>query len=138
MYSVPLPESIPFVAVEPTAITDVAKPSYYSASFSPGAGYYVLNYQGPGIPWQKLVQAGNSSEDLFNQVISSKWLTVHLTGFDSYLARNERLTNVTMEYEAPTVVHSTIISDGHGSPVCYYSVEARRLITVLQNLMCKR
>jgi len=66
MYSIPLPKSVPFVAVEPTAITNVEKPSYYSASFSPGAGYYVLNYQGPGIPWQKLLQAGNSSEDFFS------------------------------------------------------------------------
>ncbi|KAG6836690.1 hypothetical protein H0H93_004801 [Arthromyces matolae] len=43
---------------------------------------------------ESIVQAGNSS-------------------FEHLLTQNELLTNVTMEYEAPTVVHSTIISDGY-------------------------
>lgn len=43
-------------APELTALTDSAEPAYYAASFSPGGGYYVLGYQGPGIPWQKLVK----------------------------------------------------------------------------------
>ncbi|KAG6816533.1 hypothetical protein H0H87_005395 [Tephrocybe sp. NHM501043] len=96
IYSTTLPHDLPFTAAETTALTDVTKPSFYSTSFSPGAGYYLLNYQGPTIPWQRIVQVGNSS-------------------FEHYLSKNEALTNVTMEYEAPTVVHSTIVSDGYGS-----------------------
>ncbi|KAF5379515.1 hypothetical protein D9615_006521 [Tricholomella constricta] len=94
VYSTPLPKDVPFQAVEPTALTDVTKPAYYSTSFSPGAGFYVLDYQGPTIPWQKIVQVGNSS-------------------FEHILTKNEWLTNVTMEYEAPTVSRSTIMSDGY-------------------------
>jgi dipeptidyl aminopeptidase len=47
---------------EVTALTDITKPSYYSVSFSPEAGYYVLGYQGPNIPWQKLFSANDTSE----------------------------------------------------------------------------
>ncbi|KAG6889758.1 hypothetical protein C0995_014685 [Termitomyces sp. Mi166 len=82
VYSVPLPKDLTFKTIEPTALTDSTKPAFYSTSFSPGAGYYLLNYQGPTIPWQKIIQ-------------------------------NEWLTNVTMEYEAPTIVRSTIVSDGY-------------------------
>ncbi|KAH0583152.1 hypothetical protein H2248_011035 [Termitomyces sp. 'cryptogamus'] len=94
VYSVPIPKEFTFETVEPIALTDVMKPAFYSTSFSPGAGYYVLNYQGPTIPWQKIVQVGNSS-------------------FEYILTKNERLANVTMEYQAPTIVRSTIVSDGY-------------------------
>ncbi|KAF8643012.1 hypothetical protein AX16_009257 [Volvariella volvacea WC 439] len=94
LYSVPLPDSSTFKAVDPTALTDVTKPSYYSSSFSPQAGFYVLSYNGPSIPWQKVVQANNPE-------------------FDYVLTNNDRLANITLEYEAPTVIHSTIESDGY-------------------------
>ncbi|KAG6828503.1 hypothetical protein H0H92_007779 [Tricholoma furcatifolium] len=94
VYSTSLPTELPFQATTATALTDVTKPSFYSTSFSPGAGYYLLNYQGPSIPWQKIVQLGNTS-------------------FEHLLTNNDLLANRTMEYEAPTVVHSTIISDGY-------------------------
>lgn len=51
--------------VEP--ITDSATPGYFTASFSPKAGYYVLNYLGPNIPYQELFKAadhGKSSHAL--------------------------------------------------------------------------
>jgi len=34
----------------------------YSASFSPGFNYYLLNYEGPGVPWQKIL---STSECMF-------------------------------------------------------------------------
>lgn len=40
------------------ALTDTTEPGYHAASFSPGAGYWVQNYEGPGIPWQKLKETG--------------------------------------------------------------------------------
>jgi len=36
------------------------------------------------------------------------------TGFEFVLATNEELGNVTKRYEAATVIHSTIMSDGYG------------------------
>jgi hypothetical protein len=47
-------------AVElPNALTDTSVPSYYSASFSPNAGFYLLTYDGPDVPYQKLIKVGN-------------------------------------------------------------------------------
>ncbi|RDI77288.1 hypothetical protein Vi05172_g12700 [Venturia inaequalis] len=39
---------------EKTPITDTSKPGFYSASFSPGSKYFVLNYEGPNVPYQEL------------------------------------------------------------------------------------
>ncbi|KAF8240208.1 hypothetical protein L208DRAFT_1420424 [Tricholoma matsutake] len=94
VYSVPLPTDISSKAVAPTLLTDTSKPSYYGTSFSPGAGFYVLNYHGPSVPWQKIAQIGNNS-------------------FNHILTMNEDLLNTTTDYEAPTVSYSTIISDGY-------------------------
>lgn len=94
VYSVPLPSISSSDAAGPTALTDIKKPSYYSSSFSPQAGFYLLSYRGPNTPWQKVFQIGNNS-------------------FEYVLTTNERLANVTRQFEAPTVVHSTIKSDGY-------------------------
>lgn len=41
-----------------TALTDTTVPGYFQASFSPKAGYYVLGYKGPKVPWQRLIETG--------------------------------------------------------------------------------
>ncbi|KAK0202348.1 dipeptidyl aminopeptidase [Desarmillaria ectypa] len=74
-------------------LTDTSTLGYHSADFSPGAGWYLLSYHGPDVPWQRVVQAGGSN---YSYVLES----------------NERLGNVSLEYEAPTVVYSTIQLDG--------------------------
>jgi len=68
IYSVPLPTVSgppPTVAAppkdSPTALTDISKPGYHSASFSPKSGYYVLGYNGPSIPYQRVFDVSNSS-----------------------------------------------------------------------------
>ncbi|KAJ7156898.1 dipeptidyl aminopeptidase [Mycena crocata] len=99
LYSVSLPplnlagKEKPTIAA-PTALTDDSDAVYYSADFSPQAGFYLLSYNGPGIPSQKVIQAANSE-------------------FEYVLTTNELLLNVTEEYEAATVVHSTIEVDGY-------------------------
>ncbi|PWW77994.1 hypothetical protein C7212DRAFT_276799 [Tuber magnatum] len=35
-------------------LVDITKEGYYTASFSSGGGYYILNYNGPNLPWQEL------------------------------------------------------------------------------------
>lgn len=40
------------------ALTSTEEPGYFAVGFSPGAEYYALHYQGPGIPWSRLVQVG--------------------------------------------------------------------------------
>lgn len=59
IFSVPIPKISSENPVEPQALTDVTKPSYYSAEFSPQAGFYVLSYLGPSIPWHKIIQTDN-------------------------------------------------------------------------------
>ncbi|KAH6915679.1 dipeptidyl-peptidase [Coprinopsis sp. MPI-PUGE-AT-0042] len=96
LYSVQLPEDLSTVTAtnDPTALTDASKPGYFSTNFSPNAGFYVLSYQGPNVPWQKIIQVGN-------------------TAFNYDLTTNDRLKNITAEYEAPTKTWSTIVSDGY-------------------------
>lgn len=66
IYSVPIPASISSTeaAVEPKSLTDTSDPSYFSTSFSPQAGFYLLSYEGPNIPWQRVVRANDSSKKL--------------------------------------------------------------------------
>lgn len=62
IFSVPIPTISSEKLVEPEALTDVTKPSYYSAKFSPQAGFYVLNYKGPSTPWYKIIQTDDPCE----------------------------------------------------------------------------
>lgn len=39
-----------------TPLDDVSRPGYFSARFSPEAGYYVEAYDGPGVPRQRIVK----------------------------------------------------------------------------------
>ncbi len=41
-------------------MTDTSEPAYYAVSFSPAGGYYTLAYQGPDIPFQKLIAANGT------------------------------------------------------------------------------
>ncbi|BFZ53651.1 hypothetical protein PYCC9005_000680 [Savitreella phatthalungensis] len=46
--------SVDIATGEIRAITDESKPGYFSVSFSKKAGYYLLSYHGPGVPWQEI------------------------------------------------------------------------------------
>ncbi|OAA67129.1 pheromone maturation dipeptidyl aminopeptidase [Niveomyces insectorum RCEF 264] len=37
-----------------TPVTNTSAPGFYTASFSAGAGFVLLEYRGPGVPWQKV------------------------------------------------------------------------------------
>lgn len=69
-------------AVErPTPVTDTSVASYYSASFSPSAGFYLLSYEGPGVPFQKVIKAG---EECGSNLISDAWfLLILISGLSS-------------------------------------------------------
>jgi dipeptidyl aminopeptidase len=80
--------------VPPTLLTDDSTPSSYSASFSPGAGFYLLHYAGPNVPWQRVVDVSRPE-------------------FDYVLSDNAALNTTLGEFEAATITHSTIDSDGY-------------------------
>ncbi|KAF8466362.1 dipeptidyl peptidase IV N-terminal region-domain-containing protein [Kalaharituber pfeilii] len=44
------------------ALVDVKNPGYWGASFSTGGGYYLLSYNGPNIPYQKLYSVSSDGE----------------------------------------------------------------------------
>ena len=49
---------------EITGLVDDEVAGYWSASFSSGGGYYILNYLGPDVPYQELYAANDTSEPL--------------------------------------------------------------------------
>lgn len=55
--------SVSYTTGEITPLVDDTQPAYYSASFSPAGGFYLLSYQGPDVPYQDLYST-NSSEPL--------------------------------------------------------------------------
>lgn len=76
IYSVRVPIDAHSEAVErPTPVTDTSVASYYSASFSPSAGFYLLTYEGPGVPFQKVIKAG---EECGSSLISDTWFLLIL------------------------------------------------------------
>jgi len=84
--------STPLPAI--TALTDTSTPSYHDASFSPQAGFYLLNYQGPSVPWQRIVRAGDSS-------------------FDYLLTANDALNQTLGLFQEAVISRMTIESDGY-------------------------
>lgn len=101
--------------MEPTALTDPTKPGYYDANFSPDAGFYILQYHGPGIPWTKVVNSESRKPFTRHSLERCLGLLILLpTGSEVYLEKNNGLANVTAAYESATVVYSTFMSDGYG------------------------
>ncbi|KAL1706994.1 dipeptidyl peptidase IV N-terminal region-domain-containing protein [Schizophyllum commune] len=100
LYSVPIPSNPSSSAVSditPLTYSEDAplaeQEAYYSTSFSPEAGFYLLSYKGPGVPYQKVVHVGDEE-------------------FQYTLTTNDRLSNVTAEFETPTIIRGTIEIDG--------------------------
>lgn len=61
-----------------TPLTDPTFPGYFQASFSPKAGYYVLGYKGPEVPWQRLIETGPGEDREFFFFFSSHLQIPHL------------------------------------------------------------
>ncbi|KDN43364.1 hypothetical protein RSAG8_06148, partial [Rhizoctonia solani AG-8 WAC10335] len=100
VYSVSLPSTLTSRApvpkpAEPVALTDDSTLSWYSASFSPQGGYYVLNYDGPAVPWQKVV--GVDTKKPVNYILTD----------------NDDLNKTSAMFQMPFITRSTIESDGY-------------------------
>jgi dipeptidyl aminopeptidase len=70
--------------------------AYYSASFSKGAGYALLDYKGPNIPWQKVISTPSSSEH-----------------YEDVLEENAGLADLAKKHELPIEIYSTVNVDGY-------------------------
>lgn len=79
---------------EPEPLVDFEE-GYFGASFSSGAGYALLSYDGPGIPWQK--------------VISTPSNTNHYT---KSIEANKGLAEMARKHELAVKIFSTVTIDG--------------------------
>lgn len=97
LHSARVPDNVSMLAEwepEITALTDVTSPGYYSASFSPGSGYYALHYQGPEVPWQHMIDVESNHAPAF------------------ILEDNAALNATSAEYCRPLISYETVESDG--------------------------
>ncbi|KAL8750985.1 MAG: hypothetical protein Q9199_006728, partial [Rusavskia elegans] len=74
------------------AVSDTSKAGYYEVSFSTGAGYALLSYQGPDIPWQKVISTP-SNPDKFDHHIEdntalAKYAATHDLPIETYTTLN--------------------------------------------------
>ncbi|KEF63347.1 dipeptidyl-peptidase 4 [Exophiala aquamarina CBS 119918] len=78
--------SVSYTTGEITPLVNDEEPAYYSASFSPSGGYYLLSYQGPDVPYQDLYST-DSSEPL------------------STITSNSVLHDAIQEYNLPNITY---------------------------------
>lgn len=76
-------------------VTDTFEEGYYSASFSSGSGYCLVNYQGPKIPWQKVISTPSNP-----------------VKYEHLVEDNKPLANRAKKYELPINIYGTIDVDG--------------------------
>jgi dipeptidyl aminopeptidase B len=75
-------------------VTDTATEGYYTVSFSSGAGYALINYKGPSIPWQRVLSTpGNPTQ------------------YNHTLETNDDLAEKAKKHELPLLVYGTITVD---------------------------
>ncbi|EPS40932.1 hypothetical protein H072_5200 [Dactylellina haptotyla CBS 200.50] len=79
---------------ELTPLTNTSLDGYYDASFSSKAGYCLLSYNGPGVPWQKVIETDPKST------------------YSDTIETNADLKTLVNQYELPTKHYSTVEVDG--------------------------
>ncbi|KAL2757349.1 hypothetical protein ACRALDRAFT_1054663 [Sodiomyces alcalophilus JCM 7366] len=100
-------------------LTDTATEGYYDISFSSGAGFGLLTYNGPNIPWQKVVNTPGNPEPYEHVVEVNKHIeeavkthqlpqleygTLNVEGFDlNYVERRPPNFNQSRKY--PVLFH---------------------------------
>jgi dipeptidyl aminopeptidase len=78
-----------------TAVSDTSSEGYYAASFSIGGGYALLTYQGPGIPWQKVISTPSNPRK-----------------YEHTVEENKDLADNAKKHELPIKIYGTINVDG--------------------------
>ncbi|KAK6338201.1 hypothetical protein TWF730_002275 [Orbilia blumenaviensis] len=79
---------------ELTPLTNASSDGFYAASFSNKARYALLSYNGPGIPWQKVIETDPKS------------------AYEETIQTNDNLKELLSQYELPTKHYSTVNIDG--------------------------
>lgn len=92
--------SVNFDGTEIKEITKTAEDGYYAVSFSHGAGYALLDYKGPNVPWQKVISTP-SNEHKYEDVIEI----------------NHDLVEMVTRYNLPVVTYYEVEIDGFSVPI---------------------
>jgi dipeptidyl aminopeptidase len=77
-------------------LTDTSKEGYYSVSFSSGAGYALVSYDGPNIPWQKVISTPSNTDN-----------------YEDVIEENKKLADMAKKHELPIEIYSTVNVDGY-------------------------
>jgi dipeptidyl aminopeptidase len=77
-----------------TNITDISQEGFYDVSFSSSGGYALLTYEGPNVPWQKLISTPGASPTV-----------------DRMVEENEELKGLAAEHELPIKIYQTVTID---------------------------
>ncbi|KAF2459742.1 putative dipeptidyl-aminopeptidase B [Lineolata rhizophorae] len=77
------------------AITDTSKEGFYEGSFSTGTGYVLLSYDGPDIPWQKVINTDSNPDP-----------------YQNIMEENKELAIFASEHELPLLKYQTVTVDG--------------------------
>jgi dipeptidyl aminopeptidase B len=75
--------------------TDTTNEGYYGVSFSSGSGFALLTYNGPKIPWQKVVSTPSNP-----------------TAYEQTIEANPELADRAKKHELPLLVYGTLNVDG--------------------------
>jgi dipeptidyl aminopeptidase len=76
-------------------VMENSEAGYYAASFSAGGGLALITYNGPGIPWQKIVSTPSSTSK-----------------YEKILEENKNLAKFASKHELPTLHYQTVDVDG--------------------------
>ncbi|KAA8908662.1 putative dipeptidyl-aminopeptidase B [Sphaerosporella brunnea] len=87
--------SVKLDGTDKQSLTNTSVDGRYDVSFSNGGGYALLSYNGPGIPWQKVI--GTPAVD---------------SSFSQFLEENHELADMASKHELPTFHFSTVKVDG--------------------------
>ncbi|KMU81204.1 dipeptidyl aminopeptidase B [Coccidioides immitis RMSCC 3703] len=77
-------------------IVDTKSAGYYSISLSAGAGYALLKYEGPDIPWQKVISTPANEEK-----------------YEESIEKNPGLADMARKYALPSLHYQTITISGY-------------------------
>ncbi|KAK0624720.1 dipeptidyl peptidase IV N-terminal region-domain-containing protein [Bombardia bombarda] len=76
-------------------VSDTTAEGYYGISFSTGAGYALLSYRGPGIPWQKIISTPTNP-----------------ISYEHVVEENPGLADAAKKHELPIKIYGTVNIDG--------------------------
>ncbi|KAL8698704.1 MAG: hypothetical protein Q9201_006421, partial [Fulgogasparrea decipioides] len=101
------------------AVTDTSRAGYYEISFSTGAGYALLSYQGPDIPSQKVISTPSNPDHFEHHIEENaslakfaaahdvpleKYSTININGFDLNVVER-RPSNFNPKYKYPVLFY---------------------------------